>query len=241
MPDDPQLYQLSLCVPASTSNVLIQEFSDNISHFFQKFPVKYEILFAVNPEQDEGLSLLQSLAESNPHYQIVANKKHLSRAENFEMLFKKAKGDILVATDLDLAAPLSEIFKMLEVFYSNPEVEIVFGDRSKSKKKLEQARAVEAPLETFFKGIIKEKTPWPYQDPFCPLLGMRKSCFEKLAPELKSSGWYWTHEVQRVVKALGLKSEEIPLYVGSRKVPSPEGLGACKEALHLLQFVLFRI
>ncbi|WP_413288369.1 glycosyltransferase [Bdellovibrio sp. HCB337] len=229
--------QLSLCVHVSADRDLIQEFSENVIGFFQKFPLLYEVLFAVNPGQDQSLSLLRYLAERNPHYKIVENKKHLSRAQNLENLCKESRGDILITTDLDLAAPLSEIFKMLEVFYSERETEVVFGDRTKAKKKLETTEAEEIPLETFFSGVIREKTAWPYQDLFCPILGIRKSAFEKIQNDLKSSGWHWNHEVQRVVHRLQLKSREVPLYVGSRKIQKPPKT----EALQLLKFVLFRI
>lgn len=229
--------QLSLCVHVSADRDLIQEFSENVIQFFQKFPLLYEVLFAVNPGQDQSLSLLQYLAERNPHYQIVENKKHLSRAQNLEKLCMRARGDILVTTDLDLAAPLSEIFKILEIFYSERETEVIFGDRSKAKKKLENTPAAESPLETIFSGIIHEKASWKFRDPFCPILGLRKTSFEKIQKDLKSSGWHWTHEVQRVVVQHQLKVQEIPLYMGSRKIQKPPR----SEALHLLKFVLFRI
>lgn len=229
--------QLSLCVHVSANREMIQEFSENLKSFFQKFPLLYEVLFAINPGQQEGLSLLQSLAESNPHYQIVENKKHHSRAENLERLCQQAKGDVLVTIDLDLASPLSEIFKMIEVFYSERETEVVFGNRTKAKKKLENIHADLSPLEKFFAGVIQEKAPWPFQDPFCPVLGIRKKSFERLQKDLKSSGWNWTQEVQRVTLKNQLKFQEIPLYVGSRKMQKPPR----SEAWQLLKFVLFRI
>jgi glycosyl transferase family 2 len=229
--------QLSLCIPVSGNTDLIQEFVENVSQFFQKVPLLYEVLFAVNPNQDQSLSLLQYLAERNPHFLIVENKSKLSRAESLHYLFAQARGDILVATDLDLTAPLSEIFKMLEVFYSDRETEVVFGNRFKAKKNLERQIAKEDKMASFFAGVLKEKTQWPYADPFCPVLGLRRTSFEKIQDQLQSRGWHWTHEVQRIVQAQHLKAQEIPLYMGSRKGTTPPK----SEALHLLYFVLFRV
>lgn len=229
--------QLSLCIPITSDTGLIQEFSENLTQFFQKFPLLYEVLFAVNPHQDQSLSLLQYLTERNPHYQIVENKTKLGRAQSLHKLFSAAKGDVVIATDLDLAAPLSEVFKMLEVFYSDRETEIVFGNRFKAKKNLQSQPAVVDPLENFFSGVLKEKTPWKFEDPFCPVLGIRRNSFEKIDSHLKSSGWHWTQEVQRVAALYDLKSQEIPLLVGPRKGTKPPK----SEALQLLKFVLFRI
>ena len=229
--------QLSLCIPVTSDTGLIQDFSENLAQFFQKFPLLYEVLFAVNPHQDQSLSLLQYLAERTPHYQIVENKTNLSRAQNLHKLFSAAKGDVIITIDLDLAAPLSEVFKMLEVFYSDRETEVVFGNRFKAKKNLQSQPVEIDPLENFFSGILKEKTPWKFADPFCPVLGVRHKSFEKIAPSLKSTGWHWTPEVQRVAALLDLKSQEIPLFVGPRKGTQPPK----SEAWHLLKFVLFRI
>ena len=229
--------QLSLCIPVCSEKDLIQDFHENLSQFFQKFPILFEVLFAVNLGQDQSLSFLQYLAERNPHYRIVKNTKRLSRAQNLHSLFAKARGEIIVATDLDLAAPLSEVFKMLEVFFSDQETEAVFGNRFKAKKNLENQKAEENKLEDFFLGILKEKTSWQFADPFCSILGLRRTSFEKIEKDLISRGWHWTQEVQRIAQLKNLKAQEIPLYVGSRKGLKPPKL----EALHLLAFVLFRI
>lgn len=237
--------QFSLCIPVSSNSEHIQEFSDNISQFFQRFPLLYEVLFAVNPHQDQGLSLLQYLSDRNPHYHVYENEKPLSRSENFVKLFNMARGDVLVAIDINLALPLSEIFKVLEVFFSQPETQVVFGVRGKTKKHLESGPP-EIPtfsdkIEAFFNDVIHDKTSWPFADPFCPFLALRKNSFAQIQNELRKSGWYWTHEVQRAVRVKTLPYEEIPLYFGSRRIPKPQGLKALVEALRLLKFILFRI
>jgi len=229
--------QLSLCIPVTADSGLIQEFADNLTQFFQKMPLLYEILFAVNPGQDQSLSLLQYLAERQPHYTVVKNKSKLSRAENLHNLFSMARGDVIIASDLDLAAPLSEIFKMLEVFYSDRETEVVFGNRFKAKKNLENQQAAADKLEQFFNAVIHDKAAWKFADPFCPVVGLRRTAFEKIQAHLRSKGWYWTQEVQRVAMQQQLKATEIPLYVGSRKGTKPPRWEAC----NLLHFVLFRI
>lgn len=224
--------QLSLCISVSRTSDLIQEFSDNVSHFFRKFPLLYEVLFAVNPRQDQGLPLLHYLAERNPQFRIVENSASLTRAENLENLFHRARGNILITTDLELALPLSEVLKIFETLHTEQDVEAVFGHRNNKVKKN---------LENFFQQVIHDKTRWPFRDPFCPVLGLRKESFLKIQNELKSKGWYWTHEVQRAVHVKSLKSREIPLYVGSRQAPSLYGRAAVVEALRLFKFVLLRI
>lgn len=229
--------QLSLCIPDCSEAGLIQDFVDNVSQFFQKFPLLYEVLFAVNPGQDQSLSLLQYLGERNPHYQIVEDKTKRSRAQNLHKLFSQARGDVVIATDLDLAAPLSEVFKMLEVFYSDRETEVVFGNRFKAKKNLESQTSAHDPTENFFLGVLKEKSQWPYADPFCPVVGVRRTSFEKIQNDIKSRGWHYTPELQRAALRANLKAQEIPLYMGARKGKKPPR----SEAFHLLHFILFRI
>jgi len=231
--------QLSLCIPICSDQELLREFDQNVTAFFQKFPLVYEILFAVAPKQDQSLSLLKELALKNPRYKISELTDSLSRAQRLENLFKSAQGDILMAASLDLTIPLSECFKILEVFYSDRNVEAVFGDRSKSKKNLENhPQLVDNKIEIFFSGVIHEKAKWPFHDLFCPVFGIRKSAFEKIQGDLHSRGWHWTHEIQRLALKFSVQSQEIPIYSGSRPGVKPP---FWQETLALLNFVLFRI
>jgi hypothetical protein len=238
--------QLSLCIPVCSEKDLIQDFHENLNLFFQRFPLVYEVLFAINPGQDQSLSKLRHLAERNPHYRIIENIKYLSRAQNIHRLSTKSQGDILVPIDLDLAVPLSEILKIIEGFFSNPEIEVIFGNRFKAIKNIENKKVEQNKLENFFMGVIKEKAltstrQWKFADPFCPILGLRRSSFEKIEKDLRSSGWYWNQEVQRVAQVKELKAQEIPIYVGSG-LDAPQRIKPPKsEAFHLLKFILFRI
>ncbi|MGZ3742863.1 MAG: glycosyltransferase [Pseudobdellovibrionaceae bacterium] len=232
--------QLSLCIPQISSGSekgLIQEFHENLSHFFQKIPLAYEVLFAVSPDQDESRPLLHSLAEKNPAYRIIENKKPLSRAQSIQALFGESRGEILVPTDLGLAIPLSELLKILEAFFSDNELELVFGNRFKAKKNLESQKFAQNKIENFFMGVLQEKTPWKFADPFCPTLGWRRSSFERFSKELKNSGWHWTPEVQRIAQLKELKTQEIALYMGSQGWQNPPR----SEVFHLLNFILFRV
>lgn len=233
--------QLSLCIPVSSSETLaialLSEASGNLQAFFKKFPLIYEVLFALNPEQDQSRNLLQSLAEKHPQIRIVENPRRLGRAQSFERLFCEARGDILITTDLDLAAPLSEVFKILEALYSDRELDVVFGDRFSAPKKPGSFSPPRSALEDFFSGVIKEKKAWAFKDPFCPVLGLRRTAYAKIQTGLQSRGWHWTPEVQRLAQLHGLKTLELPLTMS----PSQKNKPPKSEAWHLLGFVLFRV
>jgi hypothetical protein len=213
----PSPVQLSLCIASTgtspTEEARRNEFSQNVTAFFHKFPVTYEVLFATAPGK-RAKSLVETLA--------------------------KAQGDILMVMDLDLSIPLSECFKILEIFYSDESVQAVFGDRTQKKKKLEntQYRTELTGLEGFFGGIIREKAQWKFQDPFCPVFALRKSSFEKIRGELKPRGWHLTPELQRVAQNQGLVTQEVAVYAGSRQNQSAP---PWTEFWGLLNFVLFRI
>jgi len=223
--------QLSLCIPYIDELSRIPEFAADVSSFFGKFPISYEVLLAA----PQGSSL--TLAEP---FRAIPVKNAGARAKNLEVLFAAAQGEFLFAADLDLAIPLSECFKILQVFFSEAEVQAVFGDRTQKKKKLEDTAYSTAlnKTETLFSGIIHDKTLWKFQDPFCPVFALRKSAFEKIKAEVKSRGWHWTPEIQRLVQKQGLAAREIPLYAGSR---TAKRAPAMAEILGLLNFVLFRI
>lgn len=238
--------QLSLCIPYSSDLRQTQDFYNSVNQFFLKFPLQYEVVFAVQ-SPDEGRALLTALAENETRVRFVETK-FSARAKNYQLLFEAAKGDILVAMDVTLKIPLGEIFKMLQELYTDASLDVVFGNRFEKLKKVTAGSVVPRPrLETFFQGIIHEKAGWPFRDSFCPTFAIRKASFLKLLPELDSKGWHWTHEVQRAVIKTDLKPIEVPIFDRSQTTVSEKSKlteqkpSAFVESLRLLSFVVFRI
>lgn len=223
--------QLSLCISVDHNYAQVADFCGNITAFFKKFPLQYEVLLASAENPDQSLPA---------NFKWVKVPRFQSRSKNLKRIFDEATGDLLLATNLDLSVPLSESFKILEVFYSHPEIQVVFGDRTQKQKKLEEAiRPVGLQgLEKFFDGVIREKTPWPYHDLFCPVFAIRRAAYATLHTDLKSHGWHWTPEVQRVALQHELRSEEVALYAGAS---SGQRAPKFPEVLGLLEFILFRI
>jgi hypothetical protein len=226
--------QLSLCIPESSDTRGIQEFYDNVNQFFLKFPLQYEMLFAVAPNTPkESQALLTTLSEKDPRVRIVQTKKSLARAKKWQTLFQAGAGDFLVPLELSLHIPLGEVFKMLQELYTDTSLDVVFGNRFAKK-------APRSRLEAFFQGIIQEKAGWPFRDSFCPTFALRKSAYEKIQSELHSSGWHWTPEIQRVAIKKDLKPIEVPVFDHSLNQPLQRRPGRL-ESLRLLSFVVFRI
>ncbi|RYZ87717.1 MAG: hypothetical protein EOP06_12235 [Proteobacteria bacterium] len=220
MPDNTEVVpEISICI-AETSDApkpgsWEKDFTENVAAFFQKFPVRYELLF---PEQ------------------------HVfsTRAARLERTVARARAPLIIVMEADLRVPLSECFKLLESFFSDPEMQFVAGDRLHKQKKLrdDQAAEMETPTEKFFTGIIREKRRWLFKDPFCGMIAFRKSTFEQMRPHMHSFGWHWTPELQRVAQKLSLKYLEVPIYSAAR--PS-HWKSSLSEKLGLLLFILFRI
>jgi hypothetical protein len=253
MPSHPQL---SVCVPDSSEFAILQEFYSNVNQFFLKFPLPYEIVFAVESNQDQSRNLLKGLSDTDPRVRTLEVGPCSSRAKKLELLFAAAHGDLLVASSLELSIPLGEIFNMLQELYTDKDLQAVFGNRFEKKKapakspfsvpptKSETggARTNPDPRERFFQGIITEKTSWPIKDAFCPTLALRKTTFETLRPYLKSTGWHWTPEVQRAVSLNAAKALEVPVFEAPPRPGQPRGSAiSWLEFLRLLSFVIFRI
>lgn len=237
----PIVPQLSLCVaecsgPARASyESRAHEFFMNVTQFFAKFPVQFEVL--ISGTTPELRAAIESLTFKDPRFRWVETGAH-ARAKILESLFTEARGDVVVASSLSLAAPLGETFRWLQEFFTELDVQVIFGNRFEPKKGLPQATHVNRPIEKFYREVIRERATWPFADPFCPVFAIRRKAFEDLKPHLKSTGWYWTHEVQRATLKAGLKHLETRLHMMPESSPN---LGDRLEPLRLLAFVLFRI
>ncbi|MBC7370949.1 MAG: hypothetical protein H7326_05250 [Bdellovibrionaceae bacterium] len=228
--------QMSLCIPSLADSGQLLEFAADVSSFFAKFPIQYEVLLAAPRSR--------ILPELPANFRVVPIKNANAKAKNLVALFAEARGEYLIASEIELAIPLSECFKILQVFFADPATDAVFGDRTQKKKKLENTK-YDVHLnktESFFNGIIHDKTNWKFEDPFCPVFALKKSTFEMLKPDIAAIGWHLTPEIQRLVQKKNLTGVEIPLYAGSRmSSKNSSGAPALTEILGLLRFVLFRI
>lgn len=229
--------QLSLCVILPSRPVDLNVFFQDLTAFFQKFPLSYEVLLALDPSQDQSRTLAEAQAARGLPIRIQSVSQGLANAARVEKLLTSASADFLVTYPLDQGLPLGEVFKILQHFFTEPDLEALFTHRSTQKSFQTTRPQPRSRWEQSFTDILREKNKWPFTDPFSPLFGLRRSAFLKIQKNLKLDGLDATPEIQRAVLQTDLRHLEIS--VVPTMTPSPAF--GFKRWWHSLRFVLFRV
>ena len=112
---------------------------------FRSFDTAVRFLFVDDGSRDNTRQLLSQLVEGRPNLRAMSLEKNSGKAEAVRrgLLDAMSEGaEIVGFWDADLATPLSEIPRFLEIFHEKSDVDLVFGSRVKLMGRDIQRRAI---------------------------------------------------------------------------------------------------
>ena len=111
---------LSIVIPCYNEEKIIFSTIKNISNFFKN--KNYELIIIDDGSSDKTRAIVRNFNE------VILNKKRINRGKGFSIKegVLKAKGNLILISDADLSAPISE-FQKLNKFIN--KYEIVIGSR----------------------------------------------------------------------------------------------------------------
>ncbi len=137
---------LSVVIPSYNEMANLQKgVLDKIAHFLGKQKFTYEIIVVDDGSTDGSIEFAEEFVKENPHFKILKNS-HLGKAGAVTAGMLKAKGQWRLFTDMDQAAPIDELSKLLPL--TNKKFDIIIGSRSDKRKDAPFSRVVMA------KGMI---------------------------------------------------------------------------------------
>ncbi len=93
---------------------------------------------------------------------------------------EKAKGEFIFLIDKEISVPLVDVLVFLSEFRDS-DTDIIIGDRYAVQSKIFHRRTYrEKTMNEILNWTIKKKYRLPFQDPLCPLLGLRHASMKKL-------------------------------------------------------------
>ncbi len=124
--------ELSIVIPAYNEEKNIRLGSlDKVARYLQNKEYPWEVIIVDDGSTDMTKRLLSDFVKENKHFQVLFNP-HQGKAATVISGMLKAKGDIVLFSDLDQATPLNQIEKLLPYFLKGYDV--VIGSRSKERK-----------------------------------------------------------------------------------------------------------
>lgn len=207
--------QITLCIPIFNEATKIPDLLKNVSSYFGKFHIPYEIVFGLDPSTDGTEDLL-----AKEKVRVIKNPHRLGRAESLRRALLAAESPYIVAASADLSTPLGDITKLLQNL-SGTDFKIAFGTRiDKKDSPFLSLNTKKNRLEITHLNILWEKGRRNFKDPFSTVFVMTKEARDELLKDLRVKGWYLTPALQRQVLEKKTPFVEVPVHATSGQAPA---------------------
>ena len=228
--------KLSVVIPSyNEANNLKKGVLENVGEYLKNLKIDYEVLVVDDGSSDNSVQLINKYIKKNNspagEFKLIENK-HGGKAMAVLTGMEKARGEIVLFTDMDQATPINQLEKFIPKFSAKGGPasgwDIVIGSRS-GRRGAPLVRKLAAWGFSVLRGII---LGLPFSDTQCGFKAFSKASIEKIIPKIKKE-WGVIHfkggavnagfdvELLYLAKKYGFKILEVPVewnYVDTERV-----------------------
>ncbi|MCD6494022.1 MAG: glycosyltransferase family 2 protein [Archaeoglobaceae archaeon] len=197
---------ISIVFPAYNEAERIEKAIKETEKFLKEINYDYEIIVAEDGSTDGTDKIVQELV--NDKIRLFHSDVRLGRGKALMNAFEKAKGEIVISMDVDLATNIKHLKELIEAIENGYDIAI--GSRliegSKAKRSFE--RLLYSKVYNFLvRALLKSKI----KDHQCGFKAFKKDIVVKLGKEAKDNHWFWDTEILVLAQRKGYKIKEIPV------------------------------
>jgi dolichyl-phosphate beta-glucosyltransferase len=218
--------KLSVIIPAyNEAENLKKGVLDEVWDYLKEVNFSWEVLIVDDGSSDETVTLVKQWIKGRKGFSLIENK-HGGKAITVITGILMAKGEIALFSDMDQAAPISEVEKFIPKFEDG--FNVVIGSRT-GRRGAPLMRKLSAYGFALIRSLL---LGLPFKDTQCGFKAFDKVSREAIFPKIKSE-WGVLHskggavnagfdvEILYYAKKLGFKIAEMPVewnYVGTERV-----------------------
>jgi len=215
---------------------------EEIDHYLKKQDYPSEVIVSDDGSTDASLKIVDKYVKYHSRFKLLRNK-HAGKPFAIKSGLMKAKGEIILFTDMDQSAPISEIEKLLPWF--DKGFDLVIGSRGKERERFPWYRRILSWGFRFFRRIFLLRNIIDTQCGFkvfqrkAGRVIFRKMQIFKQSGEAK--GWRvgaWDVEMLFVAEKLGYRIKEIIVDWEDRDVAAGKQRNFIRESKEMLLEIL---
>lgn len=203
--------EISVFIPSYNEEQIIEKSLRSLLKTLEKTGRSFELIVADDGSKDNTVWMVKQIIEEDSRVGIFREKKNMGRGEILSLAFQKAKGNIILFMDADLAANLDYIPRLITEVEENAD--IATGSRwikgaivKRSWDRWIISYLYNHLLRILFKSKLKDHQ--------CGFKAYKK---EKILDLIKEAGirsdrrWFWDAEILIRAQRKGYKIIEIPI------------------------------
>lgn len=197
---------LSVVIPAHNEGKLITQTLTNLTNFFKKERIKYEIIVVEDGSTDDTVMQVNNFSKQDKNIILFHNKKRLGKGKAVRIGFQKSKGDLILLYDADGSMPVNEIKKMMSAMDTES---IVIGSRYLTKSKLTEKKSRFIFSRMF--NMLFRLLFFDIKDTQSGYKLINRSALNKILPKLSFDGFEWDIEFLKIANDNNIAIKEIPI------------------------------
>lgn len=215
---------------------------DQVDKYLKKQDYPSEVIISDDESTDGSLKFLEKYIKYHPRFKLLKNE-HGGKPFALRSGYRKARGEIILFTDMDQSTPIDQLAKLLPFF--NKNYEVVFGSRGLARKKFPFYRKI---ASVIFRYVRQLFVLMGVTDTQCGFKVFKQEALKKIFSKMtifktdkKAKGWRVTAydvELLFVAKKLGFKIKEVLVQWEDRDIALGKKRNFLKESKQMLFEVL---
>jgi glycosyltransferase involved in cell wall biosynthesis len=203
--------QLSIIIPAYNEAKRISRTLETIQKYIEGKSWGAEVIVVNDGSSDETAAVVESYRSQWNALRLIDNGGNRGKGFSVRNGALEAQGDVILFTDADLSAPITEAPKLIDPIV-NGECDVTFGSRAVDRSLIgihqspfrENSGRI---FNLFVQGLIG----LPFKDTQCGFKAFRRSAAGPVFERQTIMGFGFDPEVLYIAKKRGLRLREIPV------------------------------
>lgn len=229
---------LSLVIPAHNEANRITQTLQTVGEYLKAQSFSSEVLVVDDGSQDETAQIVEShtlfFEERGLSLRLLSNPGNQGKGYSIRHGFLESRGEIVLFSDADLSAPITESSKLIQPIVSG-ECDVAFGSRALAESLIGKHQSwIREAAGRSFNFFMRFTTGLPFSDTQCGFKAFRRLLLRPVFEQQRIFGFGFDVEILFLASKLGAQLCEIPIIwndVEGSKVSMFRGLRAFTDLL----------
>jgi len=203
--------QLSIVIPAYNEAKRISRTLETLRKYLEGTNWTAEVIVVNDGSSDETAAIVESYRDQWNALRLIENGRNRGKGFSVRNGALRAQGDVVLFTDADLSAPITEAPKLIDPI-ANEVCDVTFGSRAVDRSLIgvhqSPFREISGRIfNLFVQGLIG----LPFKDTQCGFKAFRRGAAEPVFERQTIMGFGFDPEILYVANKRGLRLREIPV------------------------------
>ncbi len=184
---------------------------EQILHYLQGFPYRYEIIIADDGSKDRTVELGQQWNQANHRIKVIKAPQNMGKGAATKRGMLAAQGKYRLFTDADNSTPIEELEKVM-AHLKGKRAQVAIGSRALAESNLEQRQPWHRELMgRVFNKVVQSLAVPGIQDTQCGFKLFTEEAAQKLFNQQKLNGFSFDVELLFLARKNHFKIAEVPI------------------------------